>query len=368
MNKEKSDNKKINSSYLFGKITGVILFLSIIINYFDLIPKYSYLIGLISKYILLSLLFVFFVNFISLLVRKNTILFSLINIFQFYSGVIFRNEIFKLLIQVINYFKILFSFPKNIFLDILFFLLNVGAYICIFKSNNIYLLYSSVFILIFNVYITCYLLFAWIMNPLILMKWANYYGKKLWDLIIRGIKNQKEELYPDPAFKKLLNYFEKSIIGNLNKKYINKFSKEVNLKNKLIRSFLILLLTFLIFNIINFSLKFYALYKIDPNYIIGINKNYPDFLLFSITNLINFNFESVIINSFLTKFLVISEKYLSIYYLTVIIFVFTSITETAAEIRVKEAQKTITKIKNQLEDMRIKCEDWLEDNNENDKK
>jgi len=206
------------------------------------------------------------------------------------------------------------------------------------------------------------------MNPLVSMKWANYYGKKLWDLIVRGIKNQKEKLYPDPAFKKLLNYFEESIIRKLNNKYINKFSKEVNLKNKLIRSFLSLLLTFLILNVINFSLNFYALYKIEANNIIGINNNYFDFLLFSITNLINFNFESVIINSYLAKFLVISEKYLSIYYLTVIIFVFTSITETAAEIRIKEAQETITKIKNQLEDMRKNCEDWIEDNKKNNKK
>lgn len=338
--------------HCFGKIIGGILWTSIILSCFELFVMYNYVFIIIIKYLFGAVILGTFLSFISLIWRKENIFSNFVYIFWFYMGFFFIFELLNLILNSITYIKKLIKFPEMTIVKIFFLIFTIISYVSIFKSNHFYVLYSSVIILIGSIYVACYLLFLWITSPLILVKWTYEICEKSWNWLLKNIKRKKDEVYKDDSFLKFLNFIERFVVDIIGNKYIGNLSKKVNMKNVLISRFLGLFIITLVFIIVSFSLQYYALYKIDPGNITGIGNTYMDFLFFSITNFLNINFKVISVNMKLAKFLIVGEVYLTLYFFTLIIFAFTSITESAAKARIEQAKEVILSIKTDVKGMK----------------
>jgi hypothetical protein len=293
-----------------------------------------------------------------LILRKNSFLTTTWYVIKFYLGFLFFIPkmiylIYKLIKAIFGYVAQILKIPAKIEAKLVITLLSLLAIWIIFSNENIYLLYISMFVIGLELLVAWHSIYSWTTNPLvffdILIKitvkgwnWLNNYMKRKNKYSLKEDEEIEEKTKMLRSIYAALRYFKIEFIDQ----YTDK-----DIKVNLIKKFLVLFLFIIILTSAGFSLEYFALYKIDNNNIIGIGSNYTEFLYFSILTFVNMDFNQVIFNVSIANIISIIQVFSTLYILTIVILIFTSITEEAAKSKMKEYRVKITEIETEISDI-----------------
>ncbi|CCU79639.1 hypothetical protein HSACCH_01476 [Halanaerobium saccharolyticum subsp. saccharolyticum DSM 6643] len=358
---DEEENNQTPKNKLYKKILKVIKDLIRLLLWLDI---YSILFEfnfnsfnniVLSKINMISIFGGTFLYFIVLILRKNSFLKSIGYVIKFYLGfILFIPKliffVYKLIRTIFNYFAEIMKIPAKIEAKIIIGILSILATWTIFNYENTYILYFSMSIIGFGLLTSWYSIFSWTTNPLIFFDILNKMINKGWKWYNSHMTNKnKYELKEKEKIEEkteILRYVY-GVLRYLKIKIIDGYTDK-GIKVYLIKKFLLVFLFIIILTSVGFSLEYFALYKIDNNNIIGIGSNYTDFLYFSIITFVNMDFNIVELNIPIAKFISIIQIFSTLYILTIVILMFTSITEEAAKNKLDEFESDIEEIESDI--------------------
>ena len=227
---------------------------------------------------------------------------------------------------------------KNIIVVVFMGVLTLISVRNIVLSSSTIVLYISITVLTLCLILCLISLISWTSEP------YSYYGQigVFADFFLEKIRKwhlnrsawDKTNLDKNKAvIKQTLIYLatEYRWLVLIEEKFINLLLPETNTKIELIKEFILRIFYTVIFDITVFAFDYFALYKIDgDNFIFTKRVSLFDYFYFSASTFTTPGGGSVIPNSILVKSLAVVESFSGMFFITVVIFSFSLLTEQAA--------------------------------------
>jgi len=310
----------------------------------------------IIKYInLLTITITTMLVYFSLVLYRKNYFVPLWMIIKFYFRLLFFIPIvikylYKFFRKIVSYVNKILHLPKRIEVKIVVFIFSIIAIRNIFFYNNEKILFSSMIILGLGLFVTLFTMFNWTSNPKVAIDIISKLIEKGWEWINKffekiGIYKKKKDgdnqssIYLFKTFYTLFHILEIKV-GDL--------YTEKDMKIYLIKKFIWIFVLSIIITVFIFSFEYYSMFKIDNNSILISGSTYWDFLYFSTLSLINMDFGQVVLNGLLIKIISIIQVFTTLFYLTFIILMFSSLSEQAATEKILEFKDKMKNIKNDI--------------------